>query len=71
MMPELIKVKEVGISLEPSSIGGIEQMKKIKLFTINTGKPESNYIIDFEKLGSAAIKAGNENSNEIFLARKN
>ena len=71
MMPELIKVKEVGISLEPSSIGGIEQMKKIKLFTINTGKPESNYIIDFEKLGSAAIKSGNENSNEIFLARKN
>ena len=58
MLPELIKVKEMGISIEPSSIGGVEQIKKIQLFTINTGKPDANFIIDFKKIGTTAIKAG-------------
>ena len=33
-------------------------MKKIRLFSINTGKTGGTYVLDFDRVGSMAMKAG-------------
>ena len=36
----------------------MDHIKKIRLLSINTGKPGATYVIDFDRVGPMAIKAG-------------
>ena len=36
----------------------MDHIKKIRLLSINTGKPGATYVIDFDRVGLMAIKAG-------------